>query len=359
MKNALILNFTGNSYHYGCYGTAYEIYHRLLEYGYCPNYLSVKVTHRLNGYPQNGEEFIDPKFVSHFIERNPATFASLQEADIVVVNGEGTLHHLSQGSISLLYMIFLASRILNKPTYLVNHSCFPGGDMQHSDIDLLYQTALSGLIDTVIREPLSASFYERAQLTFRQGFDSLPLFIGRMGLLDLRNQGIEKNRIVLSGGISFQARQIPVICEVLQTYQKKFSFTFLTGAKADPAPEDQVILDEMQRNGMKLEIIQAQDFENWCQIIASARALISGRFHYSIAALSLAVPCISFPSNTPKTQGVYQMFDLPGYLAWEDNDFATSLTALIERACDNDLTLNPGQRLQIIDFGEKNYQQLV
>ena len=137
------------------------------------NYLSVKVTHRLNGYPQNGEEFIDPKFVSHFIERNPATFASLQEADIVVVNGEGTLHHLSQGSISLLYMIFLASRILNKPTYLVNHSCFPGGDMQHSDIDLLYQTALSGLIDTVIREPLSASFYERAQLTFRQGFDSL------------------------------------------------------------------------------------------------------------------------------------------------------------------------------------------
>lgn len=358
MKNALILNFTGNTYHFGCYGTAYEIYHRLLELGYCPNYLSVQVTHSLKGYPQTGEDFIDPKFVNHFVSNNPALFATLQEADIVLVNGEGTLHRLSQGSMSLLYMIYIASQLLRKPTYLINHSCYPGGNQLASDIDILYQTALANLSDRVIREPFSAAFYNRAKLTHRQGFDSLPLFMGRYDLLDLRSQQGVSDRILLTGGIAFDKSRIPAISEKLLKYKNQFSFAYLTGAKLHPALEDKETIDLFRQSELELESIEAPDFSFWCETIASARLLISGRFHYSIAALALAVPCISLPSNTPKTEGIYNMLEADGYLRWDHDLFSVTFASLLEQGLDNGLTLTPEKRLQMLSLGENNYTQL-
>jgi len=114
MKTALILNFTGNSYHYGCYGTAHEIYYRLLESGYFVNFVSVRATHGLECYPHTGEEFLDPTFAKTFIKANPTLISSVYEADIVVVNGEGTLHSLSRGSMTLLYMIYTAKKVFKK-----------------------------------------------------------------------------------------------------------------------------------------------------------------------------------------------------------------------------------------------------
>ena len=358
MKTALILNFTGNYYHYGCYGTSYEIYYRLLERGYFVNYISVRATHGLVCYPDTGEQFLDPDFAQKFTEANPTLFTSLHEADIVVVNGEGTLHHLSKGSMTLLYMIYLASKIMKKDVYLINHSCYPMGDTSRGDIDLLYQQALSGLQAIVIREPLSACFYQAHSIACTEGFDSLPLFMGRHNLLGLRGEGVDAARIVLCGGISYSEAMISTITATLSNAGDDHTFEFLVGGKSDLVAEDFDVLARLKKAGLEVELKQATNFADWCGSIASAKLLVSGRFHYTVAAMALGVPCVSFPSNTPKTRGVYQMFDLEGYIEWDDADFSEKLQGFIARASSGELVLSDDQRALMVERAERNYTSL-
>lgn len=359
MNTALILNFTGNTYHYGCYGTAHEIYYRLLERGYFVNYVSVKATHGLECYPETGEKFLDPGFAHQFTQANPTLLSALHEADIIVVNGEGTLHRLTKGSITLLYMIYLASKIMKKRVCLINHSCYPMGDTSRGDVDLLYQEALSGLHDIVIREPLSACFYQAHSIPTREGFDSLPLFMGRHDLLGLRTGEIDHDKIIICGGIAYSKSLLPTIASALSNSCGKASFDFLIGGKADLAQEDYDVLSQFKQAGLRINLKEAKNFTEWCGAIASAKFLISGRFHYTVAAMALGVPCITFPSNTPKTKGIYQMFDLDGYLEWDDESFSSKLNSLIVRASNEELILSNEQRVNMIEKAENNFTQAI
>ena len=125
MKTALILNFTGNGYHFGCFGTAREIYYQLLDREFLVNYLSVKWTHGSNCVPTSLADFKSRNFSKKYADNNQPICASLSDADIVAVNGEGTLHGSSRGPLHLLYMMQLARSGFQKPTYLINHSCYP------------------------------------------------------------------------------------------------------------------------------------------------------------------------------------------------------------------------------------------
>lgn len=357
MNSALILNFTGNHYHFGCYGTAHEIYYRLLERGYFVNYISVQVTHGLECYPETGDQFLDAGFFKRFRQANVSLVAALNEADIVVVNGEGTLHRLSKGAMSLLYMIYLA-RSMQKRVYLINHSCFPMGDTSRGEFDLIYRAALSGLEDIVVREPLSALFYEAHSITSRQGFDSLPLFIGRHDMLNLRTDGVDEGKIVLCGGIAYDQKLVAAISRILAGLGSGHNFEFLVGGKANLAMEDPDVFKQFERTGLNLKLKEAETFEQWCRTIASAELVVSGRFHYTVAAMSMAVPCISFPSNTPKVEGIYRMFSLDGYLEWGDENFTDKFTMLLERAKSGELILTDKQRLEMIEKAENNYTRL-
>jgi len=229
------------------------------------------------------------------------------------------------------------------------------GDTSRGNTDILYQVALSDLDDIVTREPLSNCFYESHSINHREGFDSLPLFMGRHHLLDLRPDTINSNKIVLCGGISYNESAVPLIVKSLLTSCKKSAFEFLVGGKTDLAQEDFRILDLFKNAGLQIRIKKADNFEDWCQSIANAQFLLSGRFHYTVAAMALGVPCISFPSNTPKTRGIYQMFDLDGFLEWTEQQFGSALEHLIMRASVGDLSLTAYQRAKMIEKAEENY----
>ncbi|ARN73055.1 polysaccharide pyruvyl transferase family protein [Oceanicoccus sagamiensis] len=358
MKTALILNFTGNTYHYGCYGTSNEMYHRLVEAGYLVNFISVRATHSLTVFPDNGEKFTSAQFANEFLKENAAIATAIDETDLVVVNGEGTLHRLSKGSMTLLYLIYLSKQFMKKRVLLINHSVFPNGGTERGDFDGIYKLALSALDDVVIREPLSAEFYSSAGIRFRQGFDSLPLYIGRYDLLGIRNEVLDQQKILLCGGIHYPEAVIKTLVEQLSAYKKDYSFEFVLGGKAHLAQEDAVICEQFQKAGLDIKLVTAGSFEHWCRVIASAAVLISGRFHYSIAGLALGVPCITFPSNTPKVQGVYQLLEEDGYLKWSDTDFENRFKQLLTDALNGELGLSEEKRIMMVEYAEKNYDLL-
>ena len=227
MKTALILNFTGNEYHYGCYGTSYEIYHQLIEKGYAVNYITARLTRSVVTPPKSRDDFSDVDFIQHFMKKeNASVFLSMQEADIIVVNGEGTLYNFSKGSLTLLLLIHLAKAIYSKPIYLINHSLYPTQEELANSQTPLYSAVLKDLAAIVPRDPLSAENYKQLKLPYKQGFDSLPLYIRRTGLDKHRDNKLNNGNIVLCGGISYKDAKLHIIADVLKNYSdERFSFS--------------------------------------------------------------------------------------------------------------------------------------
>jgi len=355
MRTALVLNFTGNTYHFGCYGTSYELYERLLEKGYYVNYMTVRATHGLPLSPVNGETFMDPKFANDYMVSNSPLTLSMEEADIIVVNGEGTLHRISKGSLSLLYQIFFATRVLKKDVYLVNHSCYPSGGLEvNSGIENFYREVIQGVKGIAARESHSKSFYDRMGLKSHQSFDSLPLYFKRLGLLDKPRPNNKDKTVLLCGGIHYNEEKLVQTSSVLK--QLGLKAKFLLGGKAHLAREEEAIYQRFKAEGLSVSLVKATSIEEWANEILSASLLISGRFHYTIAAMALLTPCISFPSNTPKVQGLYDLFDLEGYLDWSDEAFSEKISGLVSKGLDGDLVLDKTKHAFMLECAEKNYE---
>ena len=69
-KKALLINFTGDSYHWGCYGTSMEIYQTLLDKNYYIEIISVFMTHNTSPTVEKIDDFDDPQFFQQFQDSN-------------------------------------------------------------------------------------------------------------------------------------------------------------------------------------------------------------------------------------------------------------------------------------------------
>ena len=127
-KKALLINFTGDSYHWGCFGTSMEIYQTLLDKNYYVEIVSVFETHNTSPTVEKMNDFNDPKFFEKFCQSNQSLVQSIYKSDVVIVNGEGTLHRISKGSLNLLYFMLISKKFFRKKVHLINFSCFPNGD---------------------------------------------------------------------------------------------------------------------------------------------------------------------------------------------------------------------------------------
>lgn len=354
MKTALILNFTANEYHFGCFGTAREIYHQLESKGYLVNYLSVKVTHGVEPYPKKSSEFGSREFIEKYLARNYSIYAALLEADIVVINGEGTLHRLARAPLHLMFMGYIAKTFLKKPTFLINHSCYPDLDENGARATVLYKKILSSFDGIVAREKRSLSFYESQSITARLGFDSLPLYIDRVGLSQKRKSGIDENTIVLTAGIGYDFDAIKTLARTLNNLDKSINFKFLHGGKQDLAKEKPVF-DRFKQAGLIFDVVEAKTFEQWCETIATAKAMVSARFHYTVAAFSLGTPCMSMPSNTPKIEAIYELLEQKGSISWVDARQADSLAGKIKSLFDGDYDIPEGLGRRMRKLANQNY----
>jgi polysaccharide pyruvyl transferase WcaK-like protein len=90
---------------------------------------------------------------------------------------------------------------------------------------------------------------------------------------------------------------------------------FLFGANANLAADDREFARHLvQATGGAIELLHATSEAGWLSAIASARLMVSGRFHHSIAAAWLGTPFIALDSNTPKMDGLMQTLRVPARL---------------------------------------------
>ncbi|NOT24475.1 MAG: polysaccharide pyruvyl transferase family protein [Acidobacteria bacterium] len=359
-RRALILNFTADTYHWGCFGTATEVYDSLVERGYSVATMSVHQTHGFTPSPATFDEMNDPAFRRSACDANPILTDALREADVVVVNGEGTLHRSHPAPRNLLFLMHLARHHFGKPVHLINHSFFPSGSTDASaELDPMYRAVAVGLARVVPREALSLGVHRRLGIEAVQGFDCLPRFIARHRerLTLTRNH---RGPLLLSGGVNFTpdtSRQISRAAAGCREPGQRV--VYLTGARSQPAREDTAIYGFMKADIPDLECFDAATMNDWLDAIASAQCLVSGRFHHTLAAAMLGTPAAAFPSNTPKLQAACEMLGLNAPLTFDDPETDARLVQFVESARSGHArVITDATRQQVLVLAEANFTGL-
>jgi polysaccharide pyruvyl transferase WcaK-like protein/tetratricopeptide (TPR) repeat protein len=307
----LLLNDTSYWYHWGCSCTSLAIREQLQAQGRAVSGLPIDRLAGLQPLPASREQLDDAAFFTRFRQANAALCALIAGADDVIINGEGSLHGATHTSISLLYLAWIARRYLDRPVRIINHSCYPTGSTQPGGgaVEDFYRQVYQGLDAIVVREPVSAALLEKLGIPVTLGFDCLPLYA------EAHRETITQStsdRLLIAGSVAAGPGMVEA-CARLAIDARKTGLrpAFLFGANANLAADDREFARQLgHAAGGSIELCHATSEAAWLSAIASARLLVSGRFHYSIAAAWLGTPFIALDSNTPKMDGLMQTLGL-------------------------------------------------
>jgi polysaccharide pyruvyl transferase WcaK-like protein/Flp pilus assembly protein TadD len=310
-RRTLLLNDTSYWYHWGCSCTSLAIREQLRAQDRAVCGLPIDRLAGLQPLPDSREQLDDAAFFARFQRANAPLCALIAAADEIVINGEGSLHGATHTSISLLYLAWIARRHFNRPVRIINHSCYPTGSAQPMGgaVEDFYRQVYQSLDAVVVREPISAALLGQLGIPVILGFDCLPLYAEAHGEAIVRTAS---NRLLIAGSVAAGPAMVEACAQVaIAARRAGLRPAFLFGANANLAADDRDFARLLTRaTGTGVELCHATSEAEWLSAIASARLLVSGRFHYSIAAACLGTPFIALDSNTPKMDGLMQTLGL-------------------------------------------------
>ncbi len=357
-RKIAFLNDTTDWYHWGCTATSEAIRKRIIQNGYKSLNVPINFTYSFQCIPQTSEDFDSPEFFNNASKTHNDLFQAINSCDQVVINGEGSIHHLSKVSLSLLYMAYASKKFLNKPVHIINHSPYPENMREPQDnfAFQLYKAVYNQLDYIAIREHISHKLMTSYGINASLSFDCLPITVTE----DYKPEKLdaEKN-IVVSGSVSFSKDRIADLGKLVQHFhQQGYKIKVLHGAKAFPAQDDLIFIQELQKLDFKsYEVIDAKSLTEWLDCINSANVFISGRFHHSLAAIYLETPCVMMESNTLKNVALAETFNLPEPIKFDSENFFEELLDRTEKALNSE-PVDIALRTSLLQRSEVNFAKI-
>lgn len=312
------LNDTSAWYHWGCTATSTAIREMLEARGHTVDAVPIQALHGIKTVPQNLTDFDNPEFFKSFFKHHLPVTKPILESDLVLINGEGSLHHVSKLPLLILYLAYAAKKYGRKHVQIVNHSCYPDGDKTEANSlgATLYRGVYRVLDYVAIREHRSLAVMQQLGVEATLSFDCLPLYLKYHP-----QPAAERTKtVVVAGSVAWRAQGITALAAYMRAMEKQgYAITVLTGAKSFPARDDALFVEALKKAASEgWTHLDAPSIEAWFTAIGSAALLLSGRFHYTIAACMLDTPAVILDSNTPKNAALAEMAHLPlpqGYAA--------------------------------------------
>lgn len=336
MTRALLINDTTAWYHYGSSCTSLALHAMLREQFTAVASIDASRVATLDALPGTLEAFDDDATWKQFSERNADVIAAIELADVIYVNGEGTLHGLGAAAVGLLYLCRIASARLDAPVRLINHSCYPDGLNTASPAAQLYASVYRGLDDVAVREGQSAALLAELSVDHRQTFDCLPLFVerywsaaGQRSSPSPIGRDSEGARIIIAGSVAWG--QSRVVSQVA-TFAKRLAAdgrrpVVLLGAAGFMAADDVAFAAALRAEaGEHVEFRYARSELEWLDEIAASDCVVSGRFHHTIAAAVLRVPFVVMDSNTPKIPALLSMLGIDAFESVQGENLSDRLS---------------------------------
>lgn len=357
-RKIAFLNDTTAWYHWGCTATSEAIRKRIIQSGYKSLNVPINFSYNFQCTPQNAEDFDSIDFFNNACKIHKDIFNAINGCDQVVINGEGSIHHLSKVSLSLLYMAYACKKFLNKPVHIINHSPYPGNVREPQDnfAFQLYKAVYNQLDYIAIREHISHKLMTSYGVDAALSFDCLPITVTE----DYKPEKLdaEKN-IVISGSVSFSKDRITDLGKLMQHFhQQGYKIKVLHGAKAFPAQDDLIFIQELQKLSFKnYEVIDAKSLTEWLDCINSANIFISGRFHHSLAAIYLETSCVMMESNTLKNVALAETFNMPEPIRFDSDNFFDELLERTEKALKSE-PVDIELRKSLLQRSEVNFERI-
>lgn len=355
MKKVAYFNDTEFCYHWGCAATSGVIKEILSERGYALTPVTHQQVVDCKHPPMAWEEFADPQHP--FLDSNRELLQVIRDNDLLVINGEGTPHGFSPPIRSLLYMAFLA-KSYGKQVQIINHSCYPNDHqfLPDSPESRFYRNVYQMLDYVALREHITHERVIKMGLEAHLAFDCLPLYLKR----NYRPAGppARTRHIIIATSSSIYHEGLGPLASYLRSMmQQGYIPIALSGAAASPAVDELMFVDAMRQRLPELQHVAASSLHEWIHLLHSAAILVSGRFHYTIAAACLDTPCILFDGNTPKNIAISQDIGLPPPISYRIPDLEMQLH---QRTRDAFANPPDGKRIlaQWSERGMKNFAAL-
>ena len=316
MMNAILLNDTQHWYHYGCHFTSSGLKALIAERYRLIDAVAIHELFALRP-PMLPNDFARPAMIDELVAAHRGLFDRIALADVVVVNGEGSLHGLTRPVLTLLWVIAASRLVLGKPVFIVNHSAYPDDREEPADrvaIDL-YRRAYALADYVAVREVASHALMRGLGVRCELSFDCSVLAI---------DSGEERRRervVAVGGAAGFDATGTTALARWLHDANADgWRCKFVHGAPERPARDDERFLAALRAAATPLESTLITGPEQFTDELGSAGLVVSGRFHYSIAAYALGTPFVLWGSNTPKNTGLSVMLGAPPPLPWNAPD---------------------------------------
>ncbi|MFQ5471228.1 MAG: polysaccharide pyruvyl transferase family protein [Gammaproteobacteria bacterium] len=322
----VLVNDTFNAYHWGCTATSRALSGEIQALGYDIKYLPIIDIYNAKMLPKSVADFNDRNFFFNAVRSDPGLFERIGEADVVVINGEGTLHHLTDSAVKLLFLAYAAKKYLQRPVQIINHSAYPANrfTVHDNEAGSLYSSIYKLMDFIAIREPISHRLMGQFGIKAQLSFDCLPLTVREFYPRAVTDK---LNYIVISDSVAFPVSLIGALVNyIIFLLGSGFEVKILTGARNYEAADSGRFLAALRHYGeIGYELVEAGSLQSWLDCISRSKLLVSGRFHHSIAAAFLGTPFVLMESNTPKNQALAEIFNITQPLSYSSSDFGAQL----------------------------------
>lgn len=245
--------------------------------------------------------------------------------DLIVVNGEGTLHPQRQ-LLRWLPLIRYIHQRSRAPVWVLNASM----DIGDPTYRPLFQKALAGIGRLVVREPKSlaaareiAPFAElAADCAFLAEPDPYFRVFDFLDRIDVRHPFA-----IVTGSAIGRRWNVEATRSLLETLRDGgLDLVFATSTEDDETLR--------RRINPKLRVVTERDLTpgQYIALLREAQLLLGGRFHPTIFAATVGTPFLVSSSNTRKMEGLLQMLGVPELLVPQgDANAQTSMLGTLMR----------------------------
>ncbi|MFC1937093.1 polysaccharide pyruvyl transferase family protein [Chloroflexota bacterium] len=334
-KRITLINFpTEIYYNWGCKASCKGL-RKIVEEKYPGSILRTHPIHfelpniRIPRDPEKWEPFI-----SRLADLDWREFPDMKWADIVILDGEGSIHEFNDERTNdfaylKLLAIFAAKRLFGKQTMIVNHSL----DFQSETFKNIAQTVYSTCDYISVREQISQrkalSIGIHAELTG----DSVFLLPERnISQAELK----EKFRVPDKYYCFFLSQLIDVAPDYLnQLCQNIWTTTKLPAVFFILSQREKDVLQNIRDSDTPFQVIDYfVEPEDIIAVLKSASFSLSGRFHAAVFSTLANTPFIGFRANTHKIAGLVEMlgYQIPEMIFGETDisDIISAIKTIFE-----------------------------
>ena len=313
-KKILLINYTGDEANHGCMATSRALI-RLIREKYSHAAIRVqaidyKKPERFLFLNAEGIDQLLPEYISH----EGRSFDFFKWADVIILNGEGSIHEyddptLNQLSIRKLLQVYAGKKIYNKKVHAVNQTI----DYVDRDFGRLIKRCYEELDYVTVREPLSLNkAKEIGLLNARLSADAA--FLLPEGSKKKAKMLLDKKGIKQDGFVCIFLSETILNCatskfiRLIKKIKERFNRDILICATSDAdVSYMEKVKNHMPVFTMGLDL-SPQDL---IKLIECAGIVLSGRFHSCIFSFLADTPLLPFCSNTHKIEGLMESMGYP------------------------------------------------